>query len=227
MTECPSCKCQRKITCIGLFPVRLAAALKTGASKDLPSPNGVQAWVIIPRASLAARRSAFWKRGLISIWFTAGVTPVSAALVDGTDYTATFNGDPTCSLTLAFLTPESAIGVDQRLIVSYDTTLDVGSLENTALTNIAGATEWFSLDVSDANNLPDGFSSVSIPAQRFAVFTHQGGVMEIQKTFDTIWMKWVPQCGLGIGEGPGYERYSSDFDAETGKGMEIFVPVKG
>ncbi len=75
-------------------------------------------------------------------------------LVDGTDYTTTFDGDPNCTLTLNFLTPESVVGVDQRLIVTYDATLDAGSLENVALTNIAGATEWFSLDVSDANNQP-------------------------------------------------------------------------
>jgi uncharacterized repeat protein (TIGR01451 family)/fimbrial isopeptide formation D2 family protein len=83
-----------------------------------------------------------------------GTTPVSGVLVDGTDYTATFDGDPNCTLTLQFLTPGTVIDVDQRLIVNYDTVLDLGSQENVALTNVAGATEWFSLDVSDANNLP-------------------------------------------------------------------------
>ncbi|MDH5455481.1 MAG: hypothetical protein OEY37_05365, partial [Gammaproteobacteria bacterium] len=83
-----------------------------------------------------------------------GTTAVSAALVDGTDYTATFDGDPNCTLTFNFLTPDAAIGVDQRLIVTYDAALDADTQENGALTNIAGATEWFSLDVSDANNTP-------------------------------------------------------------------------
>jgi uncharacterized repeat protein (TIGR01451 family)/fimbrial isopeptide formation D2 family protein len=83
-----------------------------------------------------------------------GTTPVSGVLAQGADYTATFDGAPNCSLTLNFLTAASAVGVDQRLIVNYDATLDAGSQENAALTNIAGATEWFSLDVSDANNVP-------------------------------------------------------------------------
>ncbi|MEJ2275210.1 MAG: hypothetical protein P8Y01_11660, partial [Woeseiaceae bacterium] len=81
-----------------------------------------------------------------------GTTPVSAELVDGTDYTATFDGDPNCTLTLNFLTADAVLGVDQRLLVTYDAALDPDTQENAALTNIAGATEWFSLDVSDTNN---------------------------------------------------------------------------
>ena len=81
-----------------------------------------------------------------------GTTPVSAALVDGTDYTATFDGAPNCTLTFNFLTPDAALGADQRLLVTYDAALDADTQENAALTNVAGATEWFSLDVSDANN---------------------------------------------------------------------------
>jgi uncharacterized repeat protein (TIGR01451 family)/fimbrial isopeptide formation D2 family protein len=83
-----------------------------------------------------------------------GVTPVGAPLVDGADFQATFNGDPACTFTLEMLNPAAAIGPDQRLIVTYDTFLDADTQLNAALTNVAGATEWFSLDVSDANNTP-------------------------------------------------------------------------
>jgi uncharacterized repeat protein (TIGR01451 family)/fimbrial isopeptide formation D2 family protein len=79
-----------------------------------------------------------------------GVTPVSPVLVEGTDFTVTFAGDPTCTLTLSMLTSETVIGVDQRLIVTYEAELDNDSVENVALTNVAGATEWFGLNVSDA-----------------------------------------------------------------------------
>ncbi len=78
-----------------------------------------------------------------------GTTAVSGVLADGVDYTATFAGDPTCSLTLNFLTAEAVIDVDQRLIITFDTQTDAGSLENAALTNYAGATEWFSLESSN------------------------------------------------------------------------------
>jgi len=100
----------------------------------------------------------------VQLYAADGVTPAAPALVAGTDFAVIFNGDPACTLTLQMLTPEAAIGVDQRLIVSYDASLDADTQTDTALTNIAGATEWFSLDQSPPNsyarqytrNLTDG-----------------------------------------------------------------------
>jgi uncharacterized repeat protein (TIGR01451 family)/fimbrial isopeptide formation D2 family protein len=83
-----------------------------------------------------------------------GVTPVSAVFVEGTDFTATFLGDPTCTMTLSMLTSDTEIGAGQRLIVNYEAELDAGSIENAVLTNIAGVTEWFGLDVTDAAQQP-------------------------------------------------------------------------
>jgi len=79
-----------------------------------------------------------------------GVTTVSPVLAEGTDYTVNFLGDPDCSLTISLLNSVGAIGADQRLIVTYQTSLDLDSQQGVTLTNVAGATEWFSLDVSDA-----------------------------------------------------------------------------
>ncbi len=78
-----------------------------------------------------------------------GTTAVSPALIEGTDFSATFAGEPTCTLTLVMLTTDTTIGVNQRLIITYEAEADAGSQENAALTNIAGATEWFSLDPSN------------------------------------------------------------------------------
>jgi uncharacterized repeat protein (TIGR01451 family)/fimbrial isopeptide formation D2 family protein len=82
-----------------------------------------------------------------------GVTAVGAPLLAGNDFNVTFAGAPVCAFTVTTLTPVAAIGPDQRLIVNYDTVLDANTQTDAALTNIAGATEWFSLDVSDAANL--------------------------------------------------------------------------
>ena len=78
-----------------------------------------------------------------------GTTAVSPALIEGTDFSATFAGEPTCTLTLVMLTTDTTIGVNERLIITYEAEADAGSQENAALTNIAGATEWFSLDPSN------------------------------------------------------------------------------
>ncbi len=78
-----------------------------------------------------------------------GTTPVAPALTAGADFNVTYNGDPACTFTLEMLTTAAAIGPDERLIVTYQASLDADTQDDVALTNVAGATEWFSLDVSD------------------------------------------------------------------------------
>ncbi len=77
-----------------------------------------------------------------------GATPIGAALAEGTDFAITWIGDPACTFTLETQTPAAAIGPDQRLIVSYETVFDADTQTDAVLTNVAGVTEWFSLDVS-------------------------------------------------------------------------------
>ncbi len=89
------------------------------------------------------------------VFLADGVTPVSVPLVAGTDFTVTFQGAPNCLLTLAMLTPATVIGADQRLIVTYEAQLDANSQNGVALTNVAGATEWFSTDGSDPATAAD------------------------------------------------------------------------
>jgi len=47
-------------------------------------------------------------------------------------------------LTLNMLTPAAVIGPGQHLIVTYQTQLDPNSQNGAQLTNVAGATQWFS-----------------------------------------------------------------------------------
>jgi uncharacterized repeat protein (TIGR01451 family) len=81
-----------------------------------------------------------------------GTTPVAPPLVVGTDFTVDFAGDPACTLELAMLSAAAAIGPDERLIVTYEASLDSGTQPDARLTNVAGATRWFSTDVSTPND---------------------------------------------------------------------------
>jgi uncharacterized repeat protein (TIGR01451 family) len=84
-----------------------------------------------------------------------GVTPVSGPLVEGTDFSVDFVGEPGCVLSIALLSATASIDADQRLIVTYEAQLDADSQDGAALTNIAGATEWFSADGSDPDTAAD------------------------------------------------------------------------
>jgi uncharacterized repeat protein (TIGR01451 family) len=74
-----------------------------------------------------------------------GVTPVpgKGPLAAGADYTVSFAGAPTCTLTLNMLSAAAVIGPTQRLIVTYQTQLDANTQKGATLTNVAGATRWY------------------------------------------------------------------------------------
>jgi uncharacterized repeat protein (TIGR01451 family)/fimbrial isopeptide formation D2 family protein len=74
-----------------------------------------------------------------------GVTPVAGKgpLTAGTDYTLSYAGAPACTLTLNMLSAAAVIGPTQRLIVTYQTQLDVNTQNGATLTNVAGTTLWF------------------------------------------------------------------------------------
>ena len=42
-----------------------------------------------------------------------------------------------------------------------------------------------------------------------------------------IWKDWLPQSGYEAVDAPEFERYSADFNPDTGTGLlEIWLPVK-
>jgi uncharacterized repeat protein (TIGR01451 family) len=84
-----------------------------------------------------------------------GVTPVAGKgpLTAGTDYTVSFAGAPTCTLTLNMLTAAAVISQSQRLIVTYQTQLDANTQTGITLTNIAGATQWYNGPSSNTGRL--------------------------------------------------------------------------
>jgi AraC family transcriptional regulator len=83
------------------------------------------------------------------------------------------------------------------------------------------------VEVSDFSDLPREFSSVRIPEQRYAVFTHSEHISTIRRTINTIWNHWLPASGMKVADAPNFERYDEKFDPLTGNGgLEIWVPVK-
>jgi uncharacterized repeat protein (TIGR01451 family) len=84
-----------------------------------------------------------------------GVTPApgKGPLVAGTDYTLSYAGPPACRLDMVMLTARGAVGPTQRLIVHYRTQLDANTQNGVALTNVAGAVQWFNGDSSNPNRV--------------------------------------------------------------------------
>lgn len=65
-------------------------------------------------------------------------------LTPGTDYTSSFAGATACTLTLTMTSALAGILPGNHLIVTYQALLDADNYTGATLTNIAGATQWFS-----------------------------------------------------------------------------------
>jgi large repetitive protein len=74
-----------------------------------------------------------------------GVTPVpgKGPLNLGSDYTLSYSAAPACRLDITMRTAAGTIGPNERLIIRYRTQLDSNTQNGIALTNIAGAIQWF------------------------------------------------------------------------------------
>lgn len=120
-----------------------------------------------------------------------GVTPVSANLVNGSDFTVAFAGAPSCALTLSLQSTAAAIAPTQRLIVTYNASLDAGTNSGITLTNVAGATQWRSANPAVAgtagyihttqNTLSNGTPGV-LDFQDAHALTTESPVLEFRKT---------------------------------------------
>lgn len=87
------------------------------------------------------------------------------------------------------------------------------------------------VEVAAADVLPAGFSAVTIPPCRWAVFAHRLHATQFNETMTAILNGWLPGSGYDIAIGNGapdlVERYSDAFDPATGMGgMELWLPVR-
>ena len=81
--------------------------------------------------------------------------------------------------------------------------------------------------VTEFSDLPEGFATVRISAQRYAIFRHPAHVSMLRRTHYTIWNKWLPASDVKITDGPSFERYGKDFNPVTGVGtIEVWMPVR-
>jgi AraC family transcriptional regulator len=82
------------------------------------------------------------------------------------------------------------------------------------------------VQVDASSTPPKGMTTLSLPAQRYAVFRHDAHVSTIKGTYDTIWNRALPEHGWTMRVQPGLERHDPTFDPLTGHGgITIWIPV--
>ncbi len=123
----------------------------------------------------------------------ANGTTLVRNLTAGTDYTLNYTGAPTCQLSLTITQAGGPIGPGQHLIITYETQLDAATTaDNVALTNVAGATEWFSADGTPpyprstyTRTLSDGTPAIIDHQDNYTLYTALAGYY-FQKTVENL-----------------------------------------
>ena len=82
------------------------------------------------------------------------------------------------------------------------------------------------VEVSPGADLDEGTAYIDIPAQRYAVFAHQGHISTMRRTAYSIWADYFPNSALVPTGGPNFERYGAEHDPHSGYGLvEVWVPI--
>jgi AraC family transcriptional regulator len=86
------------------------------------------------------------------------------------------------------------------------------------------------VEVSRSSGLPSDFTTVSVPAQKYLVFSHREHVSKLHLRCATI-SEWLPTSGHEAAKTPGspdfFESYTEEFDPRTGMGgIEVWAPIK-
>jgi predicted transcriptional regulator YdeE len=83
------------------------------------------------------------------------------------------------------------------------------------------------VEVSDFENLPEGFDTVEIPDNKYAVFTHKGSIANFSQTVAFVYGKWVKDPANNKKfDAPDFELYDERFkgDAEDSE-CDLYVAV--
>jgi AraC family transcriptional regulator len=83
------------------------------------------------------------------------------------------------------------------------------------------------VEVATVDDLPQGITTMRVPAQTYAVFAHRGHVAGVRATCSAIWSTWFPDSNREPSNGPTLERYGPEFNPQTGLGgLEIWIPIQ-
>lgn len=106
----------------------------------------------------------------------------------------------------------------------------IGFCESTSGSFEAHPEEYFYVagtEVEDTSQIPEGMVTKTIPAGRYAVFTHKGRVDKIEHSMRYIFGSWLPKSGEELRDAPEFSVIEPGFDPNSEDSeFDIYIPVK-
>ncbi len=81
--------------------------------------------------------------------------------------------------------------------------------------------------VDNFDNIPNGMVSKTVPAGKYAVFTHKGKLDILKATYEYIYGEWIKSGAQKLRQAPDFELYDKRFKfGEDDSEMDIYVPIE-
>lgn len=88
-------------------------------------------------------------------------------------------------------------------------------------------TKWAAIEVENSNNIPNGFSKLTLHEGLYAVFIHKGAASEFSKTFQYILGKWLPQSDYALDNRPHFELLGEKYkNNDPNSEEEVWIPIR-
>ena len=83
------------------------------------------------------------------------------------------------------------------------------------------------VEVSDFGSVPQGMIHRTVPAGRYAVFTHKGVLGRLGQTMKFIYESWLPKAPVKLRDAPEVEMYDERFvpNSENSE-FDILLPIR-
>ncbi len=114
--------------------------------------------------------------------------------------------------------------IDNKVLFGvYDYMDRTGFNENTPFTYM------ICMGVNNTDSVPQGMTGKTIPAVKYAVFTHKGPYSNIGNSYSYIYQVWLPKSGKKVKQAESFESYDDRFKKpnDPDSQVDIYIPVEG
>ncbi|WP_158977544.1 GyrI-like domain-containing protein [Cellulophaga sp. L1A9] len=146
----------------------------------------------------------------------------------GKQRTMSFNNDSTAALWGSFMPHKKLIlntkGSDLFSLQKYPKVFNYQDFDPNAL-----YLKWAAIEVTHFDLVPNSLETYTLKGGLYAVFKHVGTAMEFRKTFDAIFLEWLPNSEYEIDDREHFEllgaKYSNT-DPNSESEEEIWIPIR-
>ena len=83
------------------------------------------------------------------------------------------------------------------------------------------------VEVKDFKDQQKELVTKKVPASKYAVFTHKGDINEIEKTWDYIFGKWLPDSEIKLNQkGLNFELYDERYSDSKDSEVDIYIAIR-